>query len=481
MNGGASDPWAKKPTLRDKPKPATIERRSSKKFCELCLISGIKSPIQLFQLNDEEALLMCKNEDCTYMPSSNWGDLVVRRHISQLSQNSSRKNRPSSSSSASSSLKNAISVHSAPQRLQSSVKSPSKSSTPCLLVKPHSTTTAKSLTHHSEERVISSPTPSIDSTVSDEPERKTLVPIAPFLCRHAHSFAAFETKSIEGNRHQEESLSRRENFTQWNLNKIGARGLKRRGSSLDSDSLSSCSSSLDSRPVSPVEHSVKPVGWQTSSNQTKKVILSATAVSKLREGSWKLKLVKDSEGRTTQVKFVTLEPQTQGTRSLVPITPESKNQTNHQLNSSTELKHQFTSHSQELNLYNQLVTSGASSRPVLESHSAGSKNSSNISVQAHINAINEHLAALCDAANLNGLALPLELSNLIPQTCNNSAALLQSSPESSRETPSIVSTDSEFSTASNCGVLPKDTTESALPFDDTGLHEFFIDNTPAQF
>ncbi|RUS91648.1 hypothetical protein EGW08_000621, partial [Elysia chlorotica] len=296
----------------------TIERLSSKKFCEQCLVSGIKSPIQLFQLNDEEALLMCKNENCTYMPCENWETLVVKRNISQINRSSSRKARPLSLCSESSLSSRSISVQSAPQRLPVSVNKYSKSSTPSLIVKPQSSEANKSFSRL-RQRPLSSPTPSIDSSASEEPERSTLVPIAPFLCRHAHSFASFEVKNTEDKQLQDFLPNRRESYTSWNLNRVPTKGLKRRGSSLDSDSLSSCSSSVDSRPTSPFENPVKTGGLQTQVKPTKKVVLSAYAVSKLREGSCKIRLVKNREGHTSHVKLVPLPNRDS---SIISFTPK---------------------------------------------------------------------------------------------------------------------------------------------------------------
>lgn len=447
----------------------TIERPLTKKFCEQCLISGIKSPIQLFQLNDDEALLMCKNEDCTYMPSSNWADLIVKRHISQINRSSSRKTRPWSLPSSSASSNRACSVQSAPHRLQVPVQAHSKSSTPCLVVKPHSTSSLKEpskVNPQQKEDRADSPTPSLDSSASDEVEQKTFVPIAPFLCRHAHSFASFETKGQESDRYQEDLLGSRDTLPVWNLNRSQSRGLKRRGSSLDSDSLSSCSSSLDSRPESPIENSAKTLCQQTFLNPTKKIVLSAEAVSKLQRGTCKLKLIKDAEGRTTEVKLVPLPPQSNSAQ----ISSTSKK--NLELN----VLEKHLDANKALDFEND---SCLKSNP--HGHSADRSSTSAISIQAHIDAINKHLAALSEAVALNGsdLPFPLELSRLIPQ-------VPVSSEDSSKDLPQSVEgnlSTASINTDSNCTGASKDSSGFILPqedsYDYSELDEFFIDNFTA--
>ncbi|KAK3701956.1 hypothetical protein RRG08_017846 [Elysia crispata] len=464
----------------------TIERLTSKKFCEQCLLSGFKSPIQLFQLNDEEALLMCKNESCTFMPAENWKTLIVKRHISQISRSSIRKNRPLSLISESSFSGSKVSVHSAPQRLPVSLNKHTKSSTPCLIVKPHSIQAAsnldKSFIQQLTQRPLSSPTPSIDTSTSEEPERRTLVPIAPFLCRHAHSFASFERKNSDDQANQEFLLNKRENHTLWNLNRLPARGLKRRGSSLDSDSLSSCSSSVDSRPTSPTENTVKSICWQNHLKPKKKVFLSALAVSKLREGSCKLRLIKDSKGQTSHVKLVPLTSHRPDDSSLISIISNDKD-----LKESSQSEGPFTLGGLELNsvknIHQCLPSSEVSN--FAQRHIIDTKKSSTFSIQAHIDAINQHLSSLREAVDGTDFTLPDELSLLLPYASNNFVVptnLMQRSSEKLEEgTPSCVSNVSGLSLDESGEEQQKNSGAESLLFDESslncmGLDAYFVDN-----
>ena len=422
------------------------------------------------------------------MPSSNWETLVVKRPISQISRGSHRNNRSASLTSASSSSsENNISVHSAPQRLQPSIDRYTKSSTPCLRVEPQKTQEAldsnsKSFKHRFKRRPLSSPTPSIDSSVSEEPERKTLVPIAPFLCRHAHSFASFETRNSEDKRQQQEELAcRRETPNPWDLDRVQARGLKRRGSSLDSDSISSCSSSLDSRPASPVENFVKAVVWQTHLKPTKKVVLSSEAISKLRQGSCKLKLVRDSEGHTKQVKLVPSQTHTHSDSPSLSIISQDRDLSGESKDFDKNSQGAFTLGDLELNPVGnrQCPPFRGTSTHVLENHSASDINrSSTVSIQAHIDAINQHLAALSKAVD------PAELSGLFPFASNKVEAstnsLQNSSGTSAENTHSSVSTNSRsFENICEGQQQVNSSTKSVShegSFECSELDEYFIDN-----
>ncbi|GFN87967.1 hypothetical protein PoB_001447300 [Plakobranchus ocellatus] len=431
----------------------TIERSSSKRYCKHCLLSGIRSPLQLFQINDEEALLMCKNVDCAYMPSTNWETLVVKRSIYDTKLGFSKKSRPSSAASASSSSSvPTVSVQSAPHKLHlSKSESQLKSSTPCLRADALSAVSGtvsniKSSRYNSNERLLSSPSPSIGSSASEEPEKKALVPIAPFLCRHAHSFASFETKQTKVNqREQQEELAvRRRASTPLDLQSVQARGLKRRGSSLDSDSISSCSSSLDSRPASPLENAVKSSVWETQLKPVKKIVLSAEAISRLQKGSLKLKLVKDSQGRTTRVQFVPVQTHHKilHTSQHQDLTDASSIQTNCGP-SNSDFDSAFNLGGLEFNPI--FSSAGATS-----SFISDTENSNSVSVQAHIDAINRHLAALSQAVGETNFHTLAELSSEPSKTSTRSLSPAASTVSTSSFVPirgaSFVETEQQTST-----------------------------------
>ncbi|XP_005099745.1 uncharacterized protein LOC101852930 [Aplysia californica] len=296
---------------------------SKKKTCQKCALQGVHSPLHLFQLNDEEALWMCKNVDCTFMPSSNWESLVVKRSISEIPTPSSRRKFSSLSSRSSASSVN--SVCSAPVlQVKSDLAFQSRSSTPALKHyrqgdRPGTSAlsiaaTGSSVSVSSVRKSIDSPVPAASEAVSEVKEHKSIIPVAPFLCGHAHIFSSFETKRIEDRRQgrvQQSFLPRSSSRSGVGKQLLpvrsrergdpvsssqSSRPAKRRGSSLDSDSQSSSSGSSYSRPSSP-SGSCEVVRGK----KVRKIVVTPDTLNKIVSGELKVQIAKAPGAKSSSV------------------------------------------------------------------------------------------------------------------------------------------------------------------------------------
>ncbi|XP_059148187.1 uncharacterized protein LOC131935681 [Physella acuta] len=300
----------------------TIEKLPSKNYCQKCILQGVESPVQLFQINDDEAFLMCKNVQCTFMPSSNLESLFVKRDISQISAPLKLKRKTSSTTSVSS---YSIYGSSQVQRLGLSNSSRSlRASTPsCKAFSANNShlqsSSASKINSFSAHRLLKSPAP-----LAEETERKTLVPLGPFLTGHAHSFSSFQTNQLEDKRRQKiqvptnlgESTPVLSNtkkptvvkqHTSGQLTFNPVLGNKRKGSSLDSDSTSS-SDSICSTPTTVLKSSFAE---NNSGRKVQRIIVPPDTLIKLQKGLLKIQIVHDkSNGSKPCIVFKTVENQT---------------------------------------------------------------------------------------------------------------------------------------------------------------------------
>ncbi|KAK6960079.1 hypothetical protein BgiMline_035258 [Biomphalaria glabrata] len=165
----------------------TIEKRPNKQPCPQCALQGIKSNLHLFQIDDHEAFLMCKNEDCTFLPSaSSLNSFIVKRDLSKVTVRTKTNSVFSSSASSLSSFR-CFSCTPSEFGLRN-------------LFSSNSTRSSDSENHHWRfAGPLSSKFFQRPSTPSSEVgERKSLVPFDPFLTGHAHNFHSFQTSKIEG-------------------------------------------------------------------------------------------------------------------------------------------------------------------------------------------------------------------------------------------------------------------------------------------
>ena len=238
------------------------------------------------------------------MPSNNWADCVVKRGISEIPTKVQKRSLQFLSSTS--------------VRSSSTIKQ-LRSDTPVSeVIGKFSASTNTS----SSGSTLSSRAVSPDSDCVDH--KTPLVPIGPFLSGgDAHTFASFETKRFCG----EQSLEPESSFGEEELPlRVKSRfstnhysSNKRRASSLDSDSLSSCSSrSNESLPlpspnqnISPVNPDFSPWSSQESAPDTiasqdsseskpkiKKVFVTQEALTKIVESNSKLQISKVKKCKT---------------------------------------------------------------------------------------------------------------------------------------------------------------------------------------
>ncbi|KAH9496714.1 hypothetical protein Btru_009762 [Bulinus truncatus] len=257
----------------------TIEKSSNKKICQNCALQGIRSTVHLFQINDKESLLMCKNADCTFMPSDDLEHFVVKRDLSKLTV------KPKFSSSSSSSSLSSFGCSSAPPSVYNSFRGPkslSSDSENCLQPT-HQTGSLVS------PKIFLRPT-----TPSEICDRKSLVPFAPFLSGHAHNFYSFQTSKIEGfkKRHSadaDEGLAKKAKIDSFSFTEDKIK-TSESFTSVDSQKFISCD------PGSP------------KSNNTKLILIPNGSLAKIDNGVLKIRFIQDKRIDTTksndETKFV---------------------------------------------------------------------------------------------------------------------------------------------------------------------------------
>lgn len=254
------------------------------------------------------------------MPSSNLESLFVKRDISQLSAPLKLKKKKASSISSVSSY--SIYGSSQVQRLGLSNSSRNlRPSTPSCKAFSAKNSHLQSLSaskknSFSAHRWLKSPAP-----IAEESERKTLVPLGPFLTGHAHSFSSFQTNQLEDKRRQKiqvpnnlgestpvlfnnkkQTVSKQ--HTSGQLTFPPALGNKRKGSSLDSDSTSS-SDSVFSTPTSVLKTSF---GENNSGRKVQRIIVPPDTLIKLQKGLLKIQIVHDkSNGSNPCIVFKTVD------------------------------------------------------------------------------------------------------------------------------------------------------------------------------
>ncbi|BFZ20983.1 hypothetical protein BsWGS_24022 [Bradybaena similaris] len=488
MNGDDTLDWAKKPAVPDNRKRAvtkkTIDGWPASRFCPRCALDGNIKPIHLFQINDEEALLMCKNEECTFMQSTYWESLIIKRSISQL------PTRRKTLSSLSSSRLSTLTGRNTSTRLQNISKSASlsrysvpfntsSSASPGISPLPSLTGVTVSSSRPLAQRLRDSSVPQESSLKG--PERKALVPIAPFLSGHAHNFASFQTNQLE-----HKLLQRNGGFVQQlkgspstlasqpkdtrtpllasqskdtrtpllasqakdtrtpllasqpkdtrtpNVTNKRKTSSKRRACSLDSDSQSSSSSSCSySRPTTP---ETAPAGKKVRS-----IVVDPETLSKLIDGSLKLEIRKSKDSGADIIfrsvkkvnptedysKHPEVENKTQKVNELVNGDPaESINTV------------PAVSGIQKINSGDLEITPVGSLEDIINSRgpltNAVSYHIEN-SIKSHIDIINSHIQAINNAVGCSDLYVPLDFSHLCQKLLNNASSSLSSSDQSELE------------------------------------------------
>ena len=239
------------------------------------------------------------------MPSSNWESCVVNRSVNEIPTRPSKKVSYSSSQSERS-------------------RPVSKSRSSLLRNASYAGSINTSTTGYSSGSPWSSRAPSpVDSEYSGEKGHNTLVPIDPFIANgHAHTFASFETNLIENKRLQHRSacnnfLQLRDRKHQQSLvsSKSCWSKVKRRGSSIDSDSLSS--SSGDSRPISP-NSSLNSWEQTCPSNPKKvrKIFVSAETLSHIVDNNNSFEITEVGKPTTVAERLIVESQSTKKNSSL---------------------------------------------------------------------------------------------------------------------------------------------------------------------
>ncbi|CAG5126053.1 unnamed protein product [Candidula unifasciata] len=438
MNGDDTLDWAKKPAEPGNRKRAvskkTIEGSPVSRFCPKCALEGSVSPIQLFQINDEEALLMCKNAACTFMQSTYWQSLIVKRSVSQLTVTNRRRKSLSSRSSHVSTPTSA----NTDTCLQSILKSSSQSR---YSVNPTSLPGISPVSNLAG--VTAGSQPPFKKLVSESSlegkERKTLVPIAPFLSGHAHSFASFETNKLEHKLQQRNTLTQQQGPAlspkPTDIRKLfGAdkwRVLsKRRACSLDSDSQSSSSSCYDSRPTTP--------DTSSSAKKVRSIVVPPETLSKLIDGSMKLEIRK-----TTNSGADIIFRSVKKVNSTVDYGKQPERNQLQTLNrpvSSASINSVPAVSVQQISGGDLEITPVGSLHDLVSSRGQQSDSASShieainfhlqaSSIKSHIEIINSHIQAINKAVGCSDLYVPIDFSHL----CQKFSVDILNEPASAQE------------------------------------------------
>jgi len=362
MNG-SSVSWDEKTSAKPKTKSHQREKSQKKtdissslhKLCPKCALQGTTSLLRLYQLNDGEAISMCKNVKCTFMPSSDWESLVVQRNSDNIPSASLKKSISTTTSLCASTARTSPSLRS---RSVNDLTTPSlkNASTASWVSKLNSEYTSNSTPSSSRAQ---SPV----FSESGERGHKSLVPVGPFLQKgQAHSYSSFDTRHIEYYRPPDQFINESTEFlsltgeNRKNTEKLAIdsyvnqagniskrkqkKGKSKKPNSLGSDSLSSRSEESNLRPLTPDSFSrpssptplasrpvwpptedpiplleTEPESLSTRKN-IKRIFVSAETLTRLTKGHQpfnlagikKPKIELDSADYTTPLKTTIKEP-----------------------------------------------------------------------------------------------------------------------------------------------------------------------------
>lgn len=384
------------------------------------------------------------------MQSTYWESLIVKRSISQL------PTRRKSLSSLSSSRLSTLSGRNTGTHLQNTLNpaslsrytgpfnpSPSASSG----ISPLPSLAGVTVASGSRPLVQSLRNSSVPQESSLEgPERKALVPIAPFLSGHAHNFASFQTNQLEHKLLQRSGAlvqqlkgsspalppRPKDTRTPFVTDKQKTSS-KRRACSLDSDSQSSSSSSCyDSRPTTP---ETAPAGKKVRS-----IVVDPETLSKLIDGSMKLEIRKSKDSGADIVFRSVKKVHSTTDYSKHPEVESNKTQkVNEPVNDdSAESRNTVppVSGIQKINSGDLEITPVGSLEDLVNSRGSLPNSISHHienSIKSHIEIINSHIQAINNAVGCSDLYVPLDFSHLCQKFVNDASSSVSSSDHSEVE------------------------------------------------
>lgn len=393
------------------------------------------------------------------MPSSNWESLVVKRSISKLS--STISSRKCSSSSESSQLSNR-SIKSA----QSNAKRASESVSHSRLSKAVSSSSSSSQSQYNPPDVMRSQSSLLaqkclpqDSTQGGS-ERKTLVPIAPFLSGHAHSFSSFETNRLEHKFQKRTVLAHhntvsnpvpQSNIKERRLTALPRKNTKleahpglivsrkRRPCSLDSDSVSSGSSSLESPPMTPGSEKIRTGPGSAAGKKVRCLVVPPETLSDILKGSLKVEIRKSSKNgsavvfrsvkKSSVANSFSENPALNCMKADGPSSVHSLRSTNSSSNNVIMQDHTYGNNLEitPVGPLHEIIGSqdlgpgpaAFSSQPLPISSDSTRSHIEAInmqlqaeSIKSHISAINSHMQAINESVGCGNLCVPLDFAEL---------------------------------------------------------------------